>query len=300
MIRRVNVEPVPPRGALNLWRRGRQAIAVATRRWLLPRTSLFAGALAFDALLALAPGLLVLLSLAGRLLGEEAARRSLADAVVRFAGPGADRVATALIGMVAASRWRTTGTILGLAMLLFFASSFFTQLRAALDSVWDVQGKGFGRALLDRLMSFGETVLAVAAAILLLVMGMVRSIVWPMLADTGEAGAIAWTVWTRLGTLLMTFLVLGATFRYIPSVRPRPRWGAVLAGALPTALLLHLASDVIGLIIARSALASLYGAAGSIIMFLLWVYYCAWIVLFGAEVCRAWDEPNPATMTNAF
>ena len=264
-------------------------VVVATRRWLAPRTSLFAAALAYYALLSLAPTLLVVLSVAGRLLGEETARQSLAEAAVRFAGPGADRVASALVGLMPETRWQTAGTVLGVILLLWFSSSFFTQLRAALDSVWEAPGKKIGWALFDRLVSFGETLLALIAALLVLAVGMLRSIVRPFLARTG-AVTMAWTAWTRLGTLLMTFGVLWAVLRFFTSVRPRPRRGAVLAGALPAALTLNLASEVFAYIIGRSAVASLYGAAGSLIMFLLWVYYSAWIVLFGAEICRAWDE----------
>jgi membrane protein len=276
------------------WGRPAAVLALATRRWLAPRTSLFAAALAFHALLALAPLLLLILSVAGRLLGQEQARRGLGEAAVRFAGPGADRVGAALLDLLAASSWRTAGTVLGAALLLYFASSFFTQLRAAFDSVWEVKRKGFGRALLDYAISLGQTLLAVAAALLFLAVGVLRSIVQPLLASTGEAGAIAWIAWTRLGTLFTTLLVLGLVFRYIPYVRPRPRPAAVLAGALPAALALNLASEGFGLLISKSALASLYGASGSVIMFLLWVYYSAWIVLFGAEVCRAWDDPQAA------
>ena len=264
-------------------------LVVATRRWLAPRTSLFAAALAFYALLSLAPTLLVVVSVGSRLLGEETARQSLSEAAVRFAGPGADRVASAVLGMMPQSRWQTAGTLLGLALLLYFSSSFFTQLRAALDSVWEVKGKGIGWALFDRIVSFGETLLALTMALLVLAVGMLRSLARPHLVRTG-AWAYVWMAWTRLGTLLMIFLVLVATFRYIPGVRPRPRRGAVLAGSLPAALTLNLASEVFAYIISRSAVASLYGAAGSLIMFLLWVYYSAWIVLFGAEICRAWDE----------
>lgn len=274
-----------------LLKRFRATLAVAVRRWLAPRTSLFAAALGFHALLALAPVLMVLLSAAGRLLGQESARRSLSEAAVRFAGPGADQMVSALLDLVTEARWKSAGTVLGVVLLLFFASSFFAQLRAAFDAIWDVRSKGFGHSLLGRAVSYGQTLLAVVAAILVLAAGSLRLTVAPVLARAGTAGAVAWLAWTRLTTLLMIVAALGMVFRYVPSVRPRPRRGAILAGALPAALLLNLASEVFGLFIAKSAVASLYGAAASVIMFLLWVQYAAWIVLLGAEVCRAWDEP---------
>ena len=106
------------------------------------RTSLFAAALAFQALLALAPILLVLTSVAGRLLGRETARHSLMEAAVRFAGPGADQVVSNFLDMITDARGYAAGTILGVALLLFFGSSFFAQLRAALDSIWEVKPRG--------------------------------------------------------------------------------------------------------------------------------------------------------------
>jgi membrane protein len=117
-----------------------------------------------------------------------------------------------------------------------------------------------------------------------------RSILRPALVRLGMAGTTVLTGWSRLGTLVLTIGALSLTLRYIPSVRPRPRWGSVLAGAIPTAVVLNLATDLFGLFLVRSTLASLYGAAASLIIFLLWVSYSAWIVLFGAEICRAWQE----------
>ena len=268
-------------------------VAMATRRWLAPRTSLFAAALAFHALLALAPVMLVLLPAASRLLGRETVRRSLDEAAVRFAGPGADRVVSSLVGMVEPSRLRATGTLVGVALLIYFASTFFAQLRVALNAVWDVRPPSFGRTLVDRVTSFGQTLLALIAMLLVLAAGVARSMIHPMLPEFGEAGALAWMVWTRLGTLLMTAVLLAAAYRFVPS--SRPRMGAVAVGAIPAALILNMASELFAFVIARSALASLYGTAGSLIMFLLWVHYSAWIVLLGAELCRAWGEAGQAT-----
>ena len=268
-------------------RRAAAALVLATNRWMAPRTSLFAAALAFYALLSLAPTLLVVLSIGGRLLGEESARASLAEMAVRLGGPGADRVAEALVGLMPEARWQA-GTLLGVALLLFFASSFFNQLRAALNTIWEVRGIGFGRALFDRLVSFGETIVGICGVVLILAVGMLRSIVRPFLART-ETATLAWSIWTRAGTLLMLVLVLWVGYRYIPNVRPLPRRAAVAAGALVAAVILHIATDFFATIIGRSAVVSLYGAAGSMIMFLLWVYYSAWIALLGAEICRAWD-----------
>ncbi|HKQ97682.1 MAG TPA: YhjD/YihY/BrkB family envelope integrity protein [Candidatus Polarisedimenticolia bacterium] len=263
---------------------------VASQRWAAPRISLFAAALAFHALLALAPLILLLLSVAGPLLGQEVARRSLAEAVTRFAGIGADQAVAAILEDVAGSRWSAGMTIVGAALMLHFATAFFLRLRGALDAVWEVRRVGLARNLWDRVTVFAETLVALAAALFVLATGALRTVVWPFMERAGAAGAFAWIVWTHFATLMMTVIALAAAYRYVPFVRPRPRLSAVLAGAVPTALILNLANHLLGIIVTRSALASLYGAAGSLIVILLWLQYAAWIFLFGAEVGRAWDE----------
>lgn len=278
------------------WGRRAGVATLAARRWLAPQTSLFAAALGFQALLALVPILLVLARVAGPLLGRETARQSLAEAAVRFAGPGADRIVSALIELVAAAHGQTTRTLLGVSLLLFFASSFFARSQMALDAVWGVEHKKLGRKLVDRAISLGQALLAVGVSLLVLAAGAVRAVVRPLLTEAGAVGALAWEVWTRVGTLLMTVIVLAAAFRYIPFVRPRPRLAAVLAGAVPAALALHLANEVIGLVVSRSALVPLFGAGGTLVAILVWAQYSASIVLFGAHLCRAWGETNTGVL----
>ena len=273
------------------WRtRWGRVLSTAAARWAHPRISLFASALAFHALLALAPMLLMLLSIAGPLLGQEMARHALAEAVTRFAGEGADAAVTAVLDLVAQSRWSKGGTLVGVLLMLHFASSFFMRLRGALDAVWEVRRVGLRRNLLDRVTVFGETLVAIVAAVFVLAAGALRTVVFPFMQRAGAAGTLAWSAWTHLATFMMTALFMAAAYRYVPFVRPRPATRAVLAGALPTALLLNLANSLIGFIVTRSALASLYGAAGSLIVILLWTQYSALVFLFGAEVSRAWDE----------
>lgn len=255
-----------------------------------PRTSLFAAALAFQALLALAPVLLVLIPAATRLIGQEETQRGFSDAIERFAGRGAAQVGSTLLELVASAPAPRGGTVFGIALLLYFVSTFFAQFRAALDSVWEAGPLGFRGALRARAVSFIEAIIAFAAALVVLAWCATRSIFQPLLESFGAVAPLALTGWTRLGTLGTTFLSLVIVFRYIPSVRPRPGWSAVAAGAIPATLLLNAATDVFGLLVAQSALASLYGTAASLVMFLLWVYYSAWVVLFGAETCRAWEK----------
>jgi len=263
---------------------------LASRRWLGGRTAQLAAALAFQALLAMAPLLLLLLAVAGRLLGRETAREGVAEAVRRFAGGEAERSAAGMVTLVTASPWRTTGAFLGVSLLMLFASSFFVQLRRALNVVWGTTHRGFRRLLLRRVLSISETFIAVTFALLVLALGVVRSIIFPLLAARGLGGHWVWVGLSHLGSLIGIVLVLCWAYRYLPEARPRPSRMAVLAGALPAAVILALFSHISGRFITASALASLYGAASSMIIALLWMYYSAWILLLGAEIAHAWDE----------
>jgi membrane protein len=281
-----------------MFRRRREVLDVgglAVRRWLGGRTPQLAAALAFHAVLAMAPLLLVLLAVAGRFLGREAARQGVSHAAGRVAGLQAERVAEGMVELITASEWRTTSAVLGFGLLLLFASSFFVQLRSALNAVWGTTHRGFRQLLLRRLLSLGEMLVAVTIAMLVLAVGVLRSVAFPLLQARGFGVRWAWVGVSHLGTLLGTVLVLGAAYAYLPEVKPRPSRDAVLAGALPAAVILGVFSHVSGRFISASALASLFGAASSVIVALLWMYYSAWILLLGAEICRAWDEVRSGT-----
>jgi len=267
---------------------------LATARWLGGRTPQLAAALAFHALLAMAPLLLLLLAVAGRLLGREAARDGVAHAARRIAGLQAERAAEGMLSLITASPWRTTSAVLGVGLLLLFASSFFVQLRSALNVVWGTTHRGFREILLRRLISLAETLVAVIIALLVLAVGVLRSVAFPLLAARGLGERWVWVGLSHLGTLVGTVLVLGVAYTYLPEVKPRPSREAVLAGAMPAAVILAVFSHVSGRFISASALASLFGAASSVIVALLWMYYSAWILLLGAEICRAWDEVRSA------
>ncbi|HET8948390.1 MAG TPA: YihY/virulence factor BrkB family protein [Candidatus Polarisedimenticolia bacterium] len=261
------------------------------------RTSLFAAALAFQALLALAPVLLVLIPTATRIFGQDETQQALSDVIERFAGRGAAQMGQAILELIAAAPAPRAGTFFGVLLLLYFVSTFFSQFRAALDAIWEAGPRGIRGALVVRSISFLEAIVAFAAALVMLAAGATRSIVTPFLDSFGAVAPFAISAWTRAGTLVMTFVAQAAVFRFIPSVRPRPTYRAVIAGALPTTLLLNAATDLLGLLVAHSVLASLYGTAASLVMFLLWVYYSAWVVLLGAEICRAWDRVDVTART---
>jgi membrane protein len=263
-------------------------MAVALDRALKVGVMDLAAAIAFNTLLSLAPLLLLLLGAASRLLGNDRAREQLLATVGVVAGPGAIPAAEAVVDLVGTGRTGTLGTVLGVLIMASFASAVFLQLRSAMDRIWDAAPLGFGRALLARLASLTYVAIALSVVMLFMVMGLVVAVAAPIVAGWLPSGAQLWSVaTTAVFSGLLTF-ALALLFRHGPRV-PVP-WHCVWGGAALTALLFFAGNLIIGLLLGRSVLVTLYGGAGSLVVALLWVYYAAQIVLFGACFTRVYAE----------
>ncbi len=188
----------------------------------------------------------------------------------------------------------------GAATLGLAATGAYLDLQAALNRVWRVRPKARGlnlRALLlSRVRSFG---LVLATGFLLLV-SLVFSALLAALADwLGRAVPVSPFAMRALNVLLsgaLAAVLFAFLFRFLPDVRLR--WPDVWIGAWVTAILFSVGKELLGLYLGRSAIASSYGAAGSVIVLLVWVYYSSQIVLYGAELTRLVSsrergEPQP-------
>jgi hypothetical protein len=181
------------------------------------------------------------------------------------------------------SAGRAAGLI-GVVMLLLGASGVFVQLQEALNVIWKVAKKpsaGWRSTLRQRLLSFGM----VATICFLLLVSLLVSAALSALGDS-LGGAVALKAANIVVSLAVTAFLFGAIFKILPDVRLG--WSDVLVGGLFTAALFTLGKAAIGFYIGRSAVASTYGAAGSLIVVLLWVYYSSQLVLVGAEFTRAY------------
>jgi len=264
------------------------------------RLTQLAAAVAFNAVLALAPLLLLLLTLAGRLLGREAAQQELLDAAERLAGPGGSEVANTVMEMVVSDQSRNVATVVGAVLMLFFASRFFLCLKEALNAVWGLAPRrGLKRALAHRLLSMVTVVAFVIAALLILVLHLGGALAAPALVQLVPEARWLWELLPSLTALGLFTALLAVVFRYGPD--SGPHWRDVWVSALLTALVLTGGNYVIGRFVGRSLLASFYGAASVLIVLLLWLYYSARILLFGAVLTRATSEsffrgspPRPA------
>jgi membrane protein len=246
-------------------------------------------ALAFYTALSLAPLLVLVVAVAGFIYGDEAARGGLADRLRDLLGDtGAESVQA-----VIAKHTHTGGiiaTVVGVVTLLIGASGVFAQLQDALDTLWDVREEdrpgGFRALVRDQLLAFavvgGMALLLLASLALGAVLSAVGGYASGWFADS--AG------WLHAVNLLLSFAVTTAMFGMVFTVLPhaRPAWSDVWLGAVITAALFTLGKHLIGLYLGRAAVGSAYGAAGSFMALLVWVYYSAQILLFGAAFTRVY------------
>jgi len=242
-------------------------------------------ALAYYTMFSLAPLLLIVVSVSGLVFGEEAARGEIQAQLQNLMG---DRGAGAVQDLLASVREPAEGltaTAVGLVLLLVGATTVFAELQDALDRIWRLPGRnrksGWLTLIRARLMAFGM-ILAVG---FLLIVSLVSS---AMLAAVGrrlDSVFGDWQAVVEVGDVIGGFLLVAFMFGLIYRVMPRHRVlvADVWLGALLAALLFTGGKYVIGAYIGRSGVASGFGAAGSLVVVLLWVYFSAQILLLGAE-----------------
>jgi membrane protein len=257
--------------------------------WVDDEAPRLGAALAYYTAFSLAPLLVVVIGVFGLFLGQDAARGRLVDDVGGLVGPDAGKQIEEMIASARFTGRGLTGTLLGLATLLLGASGVFGELQAALNRVWDVKAPPSGGIMATIRKRFFSVTMVLGTAFLLLV-SMVVSVALSRLGEVagsvlpGQA-VIAWVVdlVVSLGGVTLLFAML---FKYLPDVVIA--WRDVWVGAAITAGLFVIGKFAIGLYLGHAGLESGFGAAGSLIVILVWVYYSAQIMLFGAEVTHVW------------
>ncbi len=285
---------VPATGdAVAIWhqalspRQAWQLTREAAESWLDDRCPSLGAALAYYTLFSLAPLLLIVVSVAGLLFGADAARGEVA---VQLQGLLGDAGAAAVQQLLTSVNWPAGGalaTATGLGLMLIGATTVFAELQNTLDHIWRAPPRISGNVwtlLRARVLSFG------------LILGVGFLLMVSLLISAALAAIEAWWL-PRLGgwdTLVMSlsavvgFGLMTLLFAMIYKLMPRVRiaWSDVWVGAIVTAALFTVGRQLIGIYIGRGAVGSGFGAAGSLVAVLVWVYYSAQIFLFGAEFTR--------------
>ncbi|GAA3908580.1 YihY/virulence factor BrkB family protein [Halomonas cibimaris] len=257
--------------------------------WLARNAFSYAGSLAFYTLFSLAPTMIIAVTVIGVVMGPEAAQGQIVTQLQDTLGP---EVAKAIEQAVAQSRIEQAGilpTLLGIGTLLIGATTVFAQMQFSLNTIWGVTAKPTTNSLLifikNRLLSL-TVVLSIGFTLLVsLVLGVVVSAMLHAANYLFPYAALLTQGVEALVSLAVVTLLFATIFKVLPDVILR--WKDVLIGAIVTAVLFTLGRSVIALYLTYTATASTYGAAGSVVMILLWVYYSSLILLFGAAFTRA-------------
>jgi membrane protein len=245
-------------------------------------------ALAYYALFSIAPLLLIVTGIAGFFFGAQAARGELFGSLAALMG---DDAASAIEGLLAHSSRPASGIVamaIGAVTLLLGASTVFNELQSALDRIWrsPVSSGGVARLLRTRLLGFA-LILIVA---FLLVGSLAASALISALADSWAA---------HVADAAASFGLLALGFAMVYKIVPRVRiaWRDVWLGAAVTAALFVVGKTLIGLYLGRAAPGSVFGAAGALVVLMIWVYYSAQIFLLGAEFTRLYAHEHGSRTT---
>ncbi len=259
------------------WRLAQSAV----RAWADDYAPSMGAALSYYALFSIAPLLLIVIGVAGYFFGDEAARGEIYGQLAGLIGADG---AHAVQGLVAAARKPQSGVlamVVGTALLIGGATTVFGELQNALDRIWRApareKAKGWWTLLRTRVLSFG---MVLGIAFLL----MVSLVLSAAIAALGRWWGL------HLIDIALSFGLTTLLFAMIYKIMPRVRiaWRDVWVGAAVTAALFAIGKWAIGLYIGRSSVASAFGAAGSLVIVMVWVYYSAQIFLLGAEFTRVY------------
>lgn len=263
--------------------------------WLDDDAPTLAAALAYYALLSLAPLLVISIGVAGWFFGSEAARGGVSGQLSGIVGGEAAEGIQAVVASAQEPTKGVIGTIVGIATLLVGASGVFGQLQTSLNAIWEVKPKA-DRGLLgqikDRFFSF-TMVLGVAFLLLVsLALSSMLSSFGSVLADTLPGGAVLWQVVNFTLSFGIVTLLFALIFKVIPDAKIE--WRDVWLGAGVTALLFTIGKQLLALYLGKAAVGSAYGAAGSMIALVVWVYYATQILFVGAEFTQVYARHRGA------
>jgi membrane protein len=257
--------------------------------WMEDNALRLSAALAYYSIFSIAPLVVIAISVAGLVLGEEAVRGQLAGQLNAYVGPQAAEGVQSMVQSASKPSDGWTGAVVGFVTLLLGAAGVFGQLKDALNTIWEVKSKGGAGVtgfLRARLLNFGM-VLVIG---FLLLTSLVMTTALAALNGYFErlmgmppfvGGVLAFCVSFGVVTTLFAFI-----FKVLPDVRIG--WRDVWIGAVVTALLFELGKLGLSFYLGRAGTASSFGAAGSVVVILLWVYYASCILLLGAEFTQVY------------
>lgn len=269
----------------NFW----QLLKETYHQWSEDKAARLAAAMSYYTLFSLAPLLVLAIAIAGYFFTQQTAENQIMSQVTNLAGPTAAEAMRGMIRNTHQGGANVVASILGLVLLLVGASGVFGSLQDALNTIWQVKMDpriGVRAVILNRLFSFAM-VLAIGFLLLVsLVVSAALTALGTFFQNQLPAGTTStlFQVFNIVISLVVITLLFAMIYRVVPDAEID--WKDVGVGAVFTAVLFTIGKQLIGLYLGRSTATSVYGAAGSLVIILLWVYYSAQILFFGAEFTR--------------
>ncbi len=248
--------------------------------------------LAYYTTFAIAPLLLIIVSLAGIIYGQEAAQGKVFAELNKFVGSDAANQIQETIKNISESQQSTFAIIIGAITLFIGTTGVFIEIQDSINQIWRVRAKpkkGWLKLVTNRVLSFS---MVIGLGFLLIVSLLINGVVLALSAKLQIYFPDITVLFVNIFNLVLTFIVIsalfGIIFKYLPDVLIE--WKDVKMGAFFTAILFMFGKFLIGLYIEQVGPGSAYGAAGSLIVILIWVYYTAAILFFGAEFTQVYAD----------
>lgn len=248
------------------------------------------GSLAYYTLFSMAPLLVVTISLSGIFFGKDAIEGKIYGQLEGFLGRDTALQLQLIIKNVSVEGQNNLAAIISIVTLVIGATTIFAEIQDSINTIWGLKPKpkrGWLKFLEDRFLSFSVLIsLGFVLLVSLAMSAIIEGFSTRLLASYPGATVVAFFVINHSITLLVSVLTFGVIFKVLPDAKIK--WRDVLAGAIITALLFMLGRFAISYYISKSNIGSIYGAAGSLAIILLWTYYSAMILYFGAEFTKAY------------
>ena len=259
------------------------------KQWSEDKASRLAAALAYYTIFSIAPLLIIVIAIAGSVFGEEAARGEIVRQIEDLVGREGAQFLEIAIKNASRPQAGAIASVLSVVILLIGATGLFAELQDSLNTIWDVKakpGRGIITIIRQRFLSF---TMILGIGFLLLVSLVISAGLSALITYFSHVLPGIDSIWQMLNFILsfaITTVIFALIFKVLPDVRIT--WSDVLIGALLTSFLFVIGKFLLGQYIGRSTLGSAYGAAGSLVVIIAWVYYAAQILFFGAEFTQVY------------
>ncbi len=272
---------------IRIWRLLKETL----QQWQKDKASRIAAALAYYTIFSVAPLLVLAIAIAGAVFGQDAAKEQIVTQLESWVGTKG--AAPILVALDNASQPGAGGiaSLVSIGFLLLGASGVLAQLQDALNTVWNVEprtNRGIWEFIRKRLLSFSMVLVMGFMLMLSLILSTVISALSKYRTDFLPGSGIIWENLDFIVSLGLTSFMFALMFKYVPDVKIT--WKDVGVGGAITALLFSFGKYLLGWYLSQGSMGSAYGAAGSLIVFLVWIYYSAQIILLGAEFTQVYSH----------